>query len=216
MIPGLHRNYHRISKWLLIIIYMVGLIGLNTGFKGYFIALTPVNLLLTAIALLTNQQHFSRSLITLCITIFVLGYLVEFLGVHTGILFGNYRYGSTLGPKLFGIPVIIGINWLILIYSVGTWLEKTRWPSATKIITGAIILVIFDLLMEPVAIAFDFWHWENGHIPLMNYIGWFLVSLVFFAIFDKIPFKKQNRLAPLVFIIQLLFFTMIDLIMLIL
>ena len=41
--------------------------------------------------------------------------LTEAIGVNTGLLFGTYEYGANLGFKIFGVPLIIGVNWTVLI-----------------------------------------------------------------------------------------------------
>ena len=40
--------------------------------------------------------------------------ITESLGVNYGLIFGNYEYGNNLGFKFFGVPFLIGINWIIL------------------------------------------------------------------------------------------------------
>jgi putative membrane protein len=40
---------------------------------------------------------------------------LEVVGVKTGLIFGEYKYGSTLGIKLFEVPLIIGFNWVFVI-----------------------------------------------------------------------------------------------------
>ena len=49
--------------------------------------------------------------------IFLLGFVVEVVGVQTGLIFGSYSYGATLGVKLFDTPLLIGLNWIFVSYS---------------------------------------------------------------------------------------------------
>ena len=44
----------------------------------------------------------------------VLTFFIEVAGVATGKIFGPYEYGQTLKLKAWGVPFIIGINWVIL------------------------------------------------------------------------------------------------------
>ena len=46
------------------------------------------------------------------------------------------------------------------------------------IIASASLMVALDFIIEPVAIHLDFWTWQNGIIPIQNYIMWLLVSLL--------------------------------------
>ena len=45
----------------------------------------------------------------------------EILGVNYGLIFGDYIYLDNLGYKVFGVPVIIGVNWIILTYISGSF-----------------------------------------------------------------------------------------------
>jgi len=67
-------------------------------------------------------------------------------------------------------------------------------------------MVGLDLLIEPVAIRLDFWQWSFNKIPVQNYLGWLVVSLVLQFYFINSKFLKNNLLAPLLFCLQLLFF----------
>jgi putative membrane protein len=107
---------------------------------------------------------------------FALGYLVEVLGVHTGWVFGQYDYGQTLGPQIAKVPLAMGLNWFIMCYvstRFAAHLGLNAWKGA---VLSAAMMVAIDILMEPVAMALDFWHWENGQIPYQNYLAWFVVS----------------------------------------
>lgn len=153
--------------------------------------------------------------------------LVEVIGINTGILFGDYKYGDTLGYKIWNVPVLIGINWFIIIYccgiSVYTLLMKMivrvaadsgKTPAAMKalsvIIDGATLAVFFDWLMEPVAIKLGYWSWNvDGSIPVLNYICWFIVSVLLLSIFHFTKFNKQNKFAVNLLLIQLMFFLLL-------
>jgi putative membrane protein len=134
------------------------------------------------------------------------GWFVEWMGVQTSAVFGSYQYLDTLGWKVAGVPVIIGVNWLLLIYSIGSYLDQWKAHLLLKILVGALLMVLVDIFIEPVAIALDFWVWDQGVVPIKNYLGWFIVSLIFFTVFFKLGFKKKNKLGLFVYILQLVFF----------
>ncbi len=54
------------------------------------------------------------------------------------------------------------------------------------------------------------WHWDNATIPVRNYIGWFLSSLVLFSILDLAIKDIKNKIAPALFIIQFVFFVILN------
>ena len=40
-------------------------------------------------------------------------------------------------------------------------------------------MTAFDILMEPAAMALNYWNWENGVVPFQNYLAWFVLSFIF-------------------------------------
>ena len=195
-----------ISTLILVIVHLAGIIGINSPYRDFFLVLSPLNLLLSAMLLLWNHKRFNAATIIFLAITATAGFLVEVAGVHTHIIFGSYDYGKTLGLKLFDVPLIIGINWLMLVYCAGTIVNKLNADIFVKSLTGAALLVAMDLLIEPVAIKYDFWDWYEGTVPLRNYIAWYVVSFLLLLLFNKLQFNKENKLAQSLFIIQLIFF----------
>jgi len=202
----------KIAIGILCILYVVGIIGIVFQIHPDFILLTPVNLLLSLCIVLAfhpNPQFNIRIFLTCS---YLLGFSAELYGVQTGLLFGDYTYGRVLGPKIWGTPLIIGVNWMLLSYSIGVTanhlLPKGHW--LLKGVFAAIMMVGLDVLIEPVAIRYDFWTWTNGTPPLQNYLGWFLVSLPLLCIFAKTQSAIRNNVAIALFILQILFFGILN------
>jgi len=193
---------------VLLIFYAVGFYGLvYSNYQNYFLALVPFNLLLTNCILFLFHRDFSRSFWLFAVTVFLAGFFAEVIGIHTALLFGHYSYGASLGWQLFKVPVIIGLNWLMLVYTAGhlvNYLAPTPWW--VKALLAAALMVALDYFIEPVAVALDFWSWQSGQIPLSNFTGWFGVALLLQGYFQKSKFFKNNPLAPYVFLLQFLFF----------
>ena len=192
---------------ILVIFHCVGLWGLVlSGNSGYFQQLTPMNLLLTNALLFSFHRHWNSAFMLFAAVVFAVGFLSEVIGVHTGLLFGDYRYGGALGTKLWEVPLLIGLNWLMLVYATGHISNYARLPWPARALVGALLMVLLDYFIEPVAMRYDFWSWEGSYIPLSNFIGWFGVALLLQLYFQRASFFKQNRLAPYVYLVQLLFF----------
>lgn len=199
-------------KWLLalvIIVYAVGVTGfLLPNFRGDIIGATPFNLLFCLLILLAAHKGNAPVLLLWAVFTGVGGYFVEVAGVKTGILFGEYEYGPALGFKIFDVPIMMMVNWLSLTYMSAILVSslKSVW---IKSILGALIMVAYDVFLEPVAVYFDMWTWSGGEIPLQNYLAWAVFGFVFQILFHRIPIKSQNKLVPWVFAIQLLFFLVV-------
>ncbi|MBK7183870.1 MAG: carotenoid biosynthesis protein [Bacteroidetes bacterium] len=196
------------------IIHTVGIIGLNSSFKDLFLVLTPLNLLISVAFIYINQKEYNQSLLAASMLIYLMGFIVELIGVKTGVLFGEYNYGNTLGLKLFNIPLIIGVNWLMLVFFFfcACICNSANISFILKSILGAFMLVLLDFLIEPIAIKFDFWTWQNGIVPFKNYVAWFLFSFLFLMIFYKFQFNKNNSIAKLLYFVQILFFGVLTII----
>jgi putative membrane protein len=78
-------------------------------------------------------------------------------------------------------------------------------------VAGALAMVAFDWIMEPVAVATDMWNWTNGQIPVKNYIDWFLVSAVLFLSIRIFKVELNNRLAGWLLLMQAVFFLLLNL-----
>jgi putative membrane protein len=192
---------------VLVIFHSVGLWGLLfSGDAAYFQRLTPMNLLLTNALLFSFHRRWNAAFVLFAVVVFMVGFFSEVIGVHTGLLFGNYTYGAALGPKLWEVPLLIGLNWLMLVYITGHISNYTRRHWVAKAFIGALLMVLLDYFIEPVATRYDFWSWQGDHIPVSNFTGWFAVALLLHLYFQRGSFYKQNKLAPYVYVVQLLFF----------
>jgi putative membrane protein len=216
-----------IATAIAVLFHTIGLVGLLYFDKNFFLAATPFNLLLSFALLVWTQQEKNINFFLFMLICCAAGIAVEVIGVNTGILFGEYTYGDVLGYKVRNVPVLIGVNWFIIIYCCGigihTLLMKAinriaadtgKPPMALKalsvIVDGATLAVFFDWLMEPVAVKLGYWIWNgDGTIPIFNYISWFIISLVLLTAFHFIKFNKQNKFAVNLLLIQLMFFLLL-------
>jgi putative membrane protein len=156
---------------------------------------------------LLNAYRWKNDVLLASALVFVIGFAVEWIGVHTSLLFGIYWYGANLGPKLLNVPLIIGVNWAMLSALTSAIGSKLFKQLTLQVVGSALLMTGMDWLMEPVAVKSDFWHWKNGIIPVYNFVCWFLVSLVTNWIFIKIGKPKLNNTSVALFILLVLFFT---------
>jgi len=196
---------------LLLAMHIAGAIGLAIPeSRALFQMLTPFNLLATAAIVFHFEEKKNAGYIILLFVTFLVGFGIEVAGVHTGAVFGEYAYGATLGFKLWEVPLAIGLNWAVLIYTTGLLSDRLKVPKVIRAIIGALLMVVLDYLIEPVAIKFDFWSWSLESIPIKNYIAWFIVSLALHGLYQVLPFSKNNPLAIKLLYIQGLFFLILN------
>lgn len=199
----------------LIIIYIVGVCGIvltNQVQQQLFLKITPLNLALTTFFTLLFHYRWNFSFIASGIMVFLFGFFLEVIGVKTGIIFGNYWYGKTLGLKWLEVPVVIGLNWFLLVYLISTVFYKVKNIFAFGLISAA-AMTLLDIFIEPVAMKLDFWQWQNDSIPFQNYVAWFFISFFLFLFFRKTTGSIQNPFSALVLAIQFLFFAILNLLL---
>lgn len=207
---------HRIllSVGILGVFYTVGLVGALLPLHPDFMRLTPLNLLLSAGLLLWNDATPRGRLLPALAIAFSGGMAVEWLGVHTGFPFGLYIYGEALGPKLAGVPLIIGVNWMMLLCCTATMAQvsggRRHWSKAA---IGALAMMALDILLEPVAVRHDFWTWQSPALaeplfvaPLQNYLGWFGAAFLLHLAWLRFVPDNRNPLGVPLLALQAFFF----------
>ena len=168
---------HHFSVFLIWLFSISGILGiLNEDYTDWFLSKTPLNLLLTFVILIVNIANLKPKIIVALSIPFFIGFVTEALGVNYGLIFGNYAYGENLGYKVFGVPLIICVNWALLTAvtaDVAKLISKNRIFSS---IIGGALMTILDLILEVSAPRFDFWEFEGAAVPLQNYIGWLITA----------------------------------------
>jgi putative membrane protein len=190
---------------VLLVLHLVGVFGLLSPFSWFFLKLTPYNLIISFLILIAHQPTYKTRFWTQLLLFFAIGMGSEWVGVHTGYVFGSYHYGKTLGLSVDGIPWIIGLNWYMLTSCTVALSHKLKSPVFVQALFGSLLMVGLDYLIEPVAVRFNFWQWHTAEIPISNYIGWFFISLPLQYVGHK-WYSGNNSAAAWLFLSQLLFF----------
>ena len=203
------------TKWIAVavvtILHIVGLIGIGVLKSENIQSLTWVNLTITfIIGLLFFESKFKNIVIALFIAA-VIGMFSEAIGVNTGYLFGNYTYGSDLGIKIFQVPFTIGLLWAGLNVSAKNFASKFSKNPWLIAVLASIIMVVFDIVMEPAAMELNFWNWTHNTIPIFNYVCWFFVSLCIQLLWRNVD--TRNSVFNSIFIIQFVFFISLNIIL---
>jgi bisanhydrobacterioruberin hydratase len=212
-----HRYFEFVSKRqkaisaFFIVFYVVGLIGMVLpGTFSLFLKLIPLALILSFAALAFFHESIVdwKTILSLSAICFI-AFTIEAIGVNTGIIFGQYEYGEGLGLKLLQTPIIIGINWLFLVYTTSAVIEKLKLPAYLKILLASTGMLLYDIVLEQVAPKLDMWHWQNEIIPFQNYGTWFALAVLFHTLLKLLNITIKNRLAGLILTCQFLFFLLL-------
>jgi putative membrane protein len=151
-------------------------------------ALTAFIVVVVAAASLTHAglTRGPRAVIVLAAVTIVGGFAVEVLGVHTGVPFGRYEYGDSLGPSVAGVPLLIACAWTMLAWPAALAARRLARTFPGRVALGAWALAAWDLFLDPQMVADGHWHWLDPAphlpgvptVPLSDYLGWLIVSVV--------------------------------------
>ena len=193
---------------LLLIFHIVGV--LIFAYLQYAPNISYLMIALSSLLVLINEPKTLKSIILFSL-IFVLGFIIELIGVQTALLFGEYHYQPAMGPQLMSTPIFIGVTWYTVVVGATNVTRKTNYSIWIKAILAGVLAVGLDFLIERVAISYGFWSWDNGYVPIYNYLCWFIFSVIFSFIY--LYFQKSiNRPSFYLYIVWIIFFTLLILI----
>jgi putative membrane protein len=217
-------NKYEVATFIALLFHFSGFIGMFTSKQSWFIANTPLNLVLMFILIIWTHSGKNASFFLFVLIAFVIGMVTEMIGANTSLLFGKYEYGKVLGAGINNVPWLIGLNWVTIIYCCGIAISHvqswffSRSPASQTLLSpqvqlvsfiadGAMLATAFDFVIEPVAVKLGYWTWlGDSTIPFTNYLCWFLISALLMAAFRLLRFPKRNQFAVHLLIIELLFF----------
>ncbi|HVD87655.1 MAG TPA: carotenoid biosynthesis protein [Jatrophihabitantaceae bacterium] len=115
-----------------------------------------------------------------------IGFVAEVVGVRSGIPFGSYRYADSLGPRLAGVPIIVGLAWAMMAWPAAVVARRLAQTRISQVVIGAWALASWDLFLDPQMVAAGHWTWREPTphlpgvqtVPLTNLLGWLVVSAV--------------------------------------
>jgi putative membrane protein len=151
---------------------------------------TVIAFALATVCQLIATRRLPAALLFLIVTAAV-GFTVESVGTRTGYPFGRYSYNGSLGPRLRDVPLVIPLAWTMMAWP---GLAAARRLSNNRVgvaVVGGWALASWDLFLDPQMVRAGHWSWADATpglqgIPLTNYAGWLLVSVLLMAILDRI------------------------------
>lgn len=161
-----------------------------------------------------------RFTILFLITGYIIAFVSEYSSINTGFPYGwyFYKYENLLGEWLNnGVPVWDSISYVFMNFSglcfATLCLNKIHYKPQTKslilLLAASLAVVMLDVIIDPVAhlgaqwFLGDIYFYPNPGIyfdvPISNFLGWFLVSLVIngFGIYvlKFVRFENKNHYA---------------------
>jgi putative membrane protein len=142
---------------------------------------------LPSVAALWRYLGWRRALLSLAV-LSAFAYLIETIAVLTGLPYGVFHYGDSLGPKVAGlVPYLLPVSYVPLVLgavAASPPARPRRGPGAfaLRVLGTAVLLTLIDGVLDPGAASLGFWVWSGGgpyyEVPLSNYLGWLLSGAV--------------------------------------
>ena len=151
------------------------------------------------------RQYGLRGILVFMAICVVVGNIVENIGVATGFPYGRYYFAGLMGPRLFHVPILLGVAYIGMAYV--SWILARQIvvgpsisPAGTRLfsipLVAAFIMVAWDLAQDPVwGTVLHGWVWLHGGpwfgVPVSNYCGWygtvFLIYMLFALYLRRYP-----------------------------
>jgi uncharacterized membrane protein len=144
-----------------------------------------------------TQLYGWRGMLTFFAICLVIGNVVENVGVLTGFPFGRYYFTDAMGPKIFLVPIFLGLaylgmgylSWTLARVIVGDPEGPLLGPRVVTVpLVGALIMTAWDFCQDPIwGTVVHAWVWVHGGsyfgVPVSNFVGWYLHVYVLYQLF---------------------------------
>ena len=200
------KNLTKIFLFIIWLNQLFGVFGILVIDFDLFLSLSPISLIFTFLIVAYSNIEVSYKSFATIIIIFFLSIISEIIGVNYGILFGSYYYGDNLGYSMYGVPLVIGLNWVVLTVSCGNiasyFFEKNKYLS---IFFGSLLMLILDVIMEQVSGNIDFWYFNDDNL-IFNYITWFILGGCNQYFYQSLNYTKNLVISVNVYLSFIVFF----------
>lgn len=168
-------------------------------------------LLLTAFAFIHGRARYSMpALLVLLAIAMTVANLLENLSIETGFPFGIYHHTEIMGPKLFNVPLIVGVSYFCISYIAwivaNLLLDEPDRESGTLARLAPPVVAMFiatgwDACVDPIAATVNrswIYHHGGGYfgVPLTNFFGWMLTIFVLLQLFSLYLAKRPEHIRP--------------------
>lgn len=201
------------NSFIAILIYRL----IENEFFPLFLQLCIVILGLSTIKLITNFQSLTYFYIFLLLGFYAL--TIELISIKTGFPYSKFVYKELMGLKILGIvPWSVFFVWPTLVISAVSIAGQFLKKKVAMFLISIAILLLLDLVFDPVATKLGFWEWQNSglyyDVPFVNFLGWIFSSVLSVGIIFIIGKRRilTNKYLSYVFLGNLFLWTILNLI----
>ncbi|WP_244395873.1 carotenoid biosynthesis protein [Beijerinckia indica] len=203
----MRRSLTNIATWscFTVLLLLIIAFGGGTGSAAQLTAALSI-LALAVHAVIALGWVEATVFAAICLTV---TFVMENIGVLTGFPFGRYTFivGRDM-PHIGVIPMIVGplyfgmgyASWVIASLLIGFRVERPQSVYALIAVPliSAFVMTQWDVVMDPSASTLSgAWIWYNSGgyfgVPLSNFLGWLLVTWLYFQGFAIYSYKRRRH-----------------------
>lgn len=206
--------HHKYSTFALILIGMAAGFGMVAGMEqvtpppiAYQLGIVALWIPLLLVPFFRTKQG---ALLLGLLGVTALGF--EALSIATGFPYSHFTYNDVFGYKLGGlVPWTVFFGWTPLVIATTSIARQAFHRPLSIILFSSMLLVLFDLVFDPVVTALGFWEWDmSGHyygVPLQNFFGWLLSGSVGSLLTYRVYTGKRSVIPELLLLFSLSLWT---------
>ncbi len=125
--------------------------------------------------------------------------IVEQIGVKTGWPFGDHTFNTSLGVRIYGVPLVIPFVWVMLTHPILV-VSRRVTKNWTFIYGGAVVMAWHLFLDPPLAINHQIqWSITGTRVPTMkelpmsNPVGWLFTGMLLMAVLHALLPKERRK-----------------------
>ena len=199
--------------WILLAVYAVARVLSVYPGRVPLVAVIALHVLAPGIFSIIHGSSLYRlkDALSFALLYLLVGNSFETLGVATGFPFGSYYFTDVMGPKLFHVPILLGLAYVGIGYISWTLalliLKETRGQLAgatifTVPVVASFIMVAWDFSTDAVwSTLVHCWICPKGGaffgVPVSNFLGWYFTVYVFYQLFALYLSRQSLEPNPL-------------------
>lgn len=193
-------------RWALLIALVISAVFPPSDGAGLLALVVGELPVIIALLHFASWTRWRTALLGLAV-MYAIAYASEFLGTHTGVVFGRYEYSPTaIGPLIGLVPILLPLAYFSMGYAAYLVTRillgnaRRRLGGIELILTSllaAFIMTAIDIVSDPIASTLlGKWTWIDGGsffgVPVHNFLGWLGTTFTFFIVVSLILNRTAN------------------------
>lgn len=190
----MQNSYERIILFGILIFLTIGAFFMvNVQMPEWAWIASSINMILFCLPVFWASRRWIGIRDTIILFVLLGGFAlaIETTALLTGFPYGHFTYSDLLGYRLFGVvPWTVVFAWTPLILAAYAIADQFVSSTIARILMIPVLLVLFDLVLDPGAVLIGFWRYESGGwfygVPFSNFVGWLVSGTIGVCLLEMI------------------------------